>query len=385
MSRASISSSSKAEGSRQAVSLVALDRYLETNIVSPVEKARTGGEFVEWGDHDAYPRYLFELYQNVPTLRSAIDGTVDFIGGDDCSCIGAMWNNGRAMNRAGETPFDIVRNIAWNLMTYGGFALQVIRSADGFPVEIYSLDLRYLRSNKEGTVFYYSEKFGQPVRSKVMRYPAFQDIPNWASLTDAERDEHASSILYVKGEAAGTYPVPCYAASVKACEIERCIDNFHLNSINNSFTGSVIVNFNNGTPEDAIKEEIERDVREKFSGHQNGGRIVLSWNENRESQTTVTPIKVEDFGARYDALAKHSRQQIFTAFRANPNLFGIPTENLGFSSEEYESAFRLYNRVRVRPAQRTIADAFERLYGAGALTIIPFNLDEQSAGEGAVR
>ena len=56
MSRASISSSSKAEGRRQAVSLVALDRYLETNIVSPVEKARTGGEFVERGDRDAYPR-----------------------------------------------------------------------------------------------------------------------------------------------------------------------------------------------------------------------------------------------------------------------------------------------------------------------------------------
>ncbi|MGD7407521.1 hypothetical protein ACQCP7_25950, partial [Ralstonia pseudosolanacearum] len=82
---------------------------------------------------------------------------------------------------------------------------------------------------------------------------------------------------------------------------------------------------------------------------------ILSWNANKESAATIESVKIEDFGARYDALAKRCRQEIFTAFRANPNLFGIPTESLGFSSEEYESAFKLFNRTQIRPCQRKIA------------------------------
>ena len=57
-------------------------------------------------------------------------------------------------------------------------------------------------------------------------------------------------------------------------------------------------------------------------------------------------------------------------------MFGIPTENNGFSAEEYESAFRLYNRTMVRPVQRMIADAYDKIYGQkGVLNIKPFTLD----------
>ena len=78
-------------------------------------------------------------------------------------------------------------------------------------------------------------------------------------------------------------------------------------------------------------------------------------------------------------MESNSRQKIFTAFRANPNLFGIPTESLGFSQEEYESAFRLFNRTMIRPAQKLIADAYEKIYGrAGVLTIIPFSMEESA-------
>jgi hypothetical protein len=79
-------------------------------------------------------------------------------------------------------------------------------------------------------------------------------------------------------------------------------------------------------------------------------------------------------------------QRIFTGFRANPNLFGIPTENLGFSSEEYESAFRLFNRTHVRPIQKKIADAYDKIYGQkGVLTIVPFSMDEGSGTEKVVK
>jgi hypothetical protein len=97
-------------------------------------------------------------------------------------------------------------------------------------------------------------------------------------------------------------------------------------------------------------------------------------------------MQVSDFGDKYQSLEKSARQRIFTAFKANPNLFGIPTESLGFSSEEYESAFRLFNRTQIRPIQRKIADAYDKIYGQkGVLTIVPFSMDEESATDTIVK
>jgi hypothetical protein len=359
-------------------SFAAINPYAESNIISPKEKQYTGKEYVEWGDGNLYPEFLQALYDNVPTLKSIIDGCVDYTVGNNITIF--PLNDSLApgtMNVKGDTIAEQVRDVAGDCFQAGGFALQVIRNGFGGIAEVHYTDIGFLRSNKENTVFYYSENWNKGGRKDVIVYPAF--IPNldWNALSDEERNRHASSILYVKRSNKRTYPVPCYAAAVKACEIERCIDDFHLNAINNGFTGSYIINFNNGVPDDKIKEEIEDSFNEKFSGHENAGRIGFSWNPNKESATTIEKVEVEDFGEKYKSLESNSRQKIFTAFRANPNLFGIPTESLGFSSEEYESAFRLFNRTMIRPVQMMIADAYDKIYGrTGVLTIEPFSMDE---------
>lgn len=359
-------------------SFAAINPYAESNIISPKEKQYTGKEYVDWGDGNLYPEFLQALYDNVPTLKSIIDGCVDYVLGNNITIL--PLNDSLApgtMNVKGDTIAEQVRDVAGDCFLAGGLALQVIRNGFGGIAEVHYIDISFLRSNKENTVFYYSENWNKGGRKDVVVYPAFIPNRDWNALSDEERNRHASSILYVKRSNKRTYPVPCYAAAVKACEIERCIDDFHLNAINNGFTGSYIINFNNGVPDDKIKEEIEDSFNEKFSGHENAGRIGFSWNPNKESATTIEKVEVEDFGEKYKSLESNSRQKIFTAFRANPNLFGIPTESLGFSSEEYESAFRLFNRTMIRPVQMMIADAYDKIYGQkGVLTIEPFSLEE---------
>lgn len=359
-----------------SVSFAALDPWLETNIVLPVEnETRTGG-MVYWGAGNRYPEYLWELYSQVPTLQSVIDGIVDYVSGDSVELV--PFSDALAagtVNRRGDTIRDQVRDLAGDLGIYGGFALQVIRDREGRPAEIYWLDMRYVRTDKEATRFWYSEKWGRCGRGAVAVYPAYRPGLDWGRLSDAEKAEHASSVLYVRGSRRRTYPAPRYGSAVKACEMERQIDNFHINSLANGFYGSFIVNFNNGVPTDEIKEQIERDFTEKFAGADNAGRIMFSWNRDMTNRTTMEVPKVEDFGERYNALAQRARQEIFTAFRANPNLFGIPTEGNGFANEQYEESFRLFNKTTVMPMQDTIAEAYARILGEGALTITPMTLN----------
>lgn len=368
---------SNTKDNKVLVSFSAIDPWLERNIVSPAETPVHGKDYVQWGDGNAYPDYLLELVNSVPTLLSIVQGTVDFIVGDDVSILPLRdgLKPGK-MNLRGDTVTEQVENLARDYETYGGFALQVIRGMDGSVVEVYYIDLRFLRLNKEGDVFYYSEKWGERGRRDAIMYPAFRsDIAEkWAGMDEDERNRNASSILYVKNTHSQVYPRPVYAASVKACEIERLVDDYHLNSLCNGFASSLIVNFNNGTPTDEAKEEIESDFDEKFTGSGNAGRVMFSWNKSKDNATTFEVPPVTDFGEKYKALAENSRQKIFTAFRAYPNLFGLSTST-GFNIEEFEQAFKLYNRTAVRPVQRKIADAYDRIYGQpGVLNIVPFSL-----------
>jgi hypothetical protein len=365
---------------RANIAFAALDPYLERNIVSPKETVVRGKDFVEWGDSNAYPDYLLDLTKTVPTLRSIISGTVDFIVGDDVSIVPLHpnWKPGQ-MNQRGDNIAEQVEDLARDYETYGGYALQIIRDFAGRVAEVYYLDIRFIRTNKECDVFWYSEKWGEKGKKDAIMYPAFRyDIAEkWATLTDEERNRNASSVLYVKTTHSQVYPMPVYAASVKACEMERMVVDYHINSLGNGFTSSLIVNFNNGQPTDQMKEEIEEDFTEKFTGSGNAGRVMFSWNKNKESATTVETPDITDFGEKYKALAETSRQQIFTAFRANPNLFGIPTEGNGFANEQYEESFRLYNRTAVAPVQKMIADTYDRIYGStDVLKIIPFSLGD---------
>ena len=366
--------------SRASFSFAAIDPYVDNKMILPVERFVSGKDLVEWGNRNSYPDYLLDLYNNVPTLRSIINGNIDFITGDDVSIRPLTDNlpNGR-MNNRGDNIREQIKDIAKDYEIYGGFALQIIRNLIGMVAEVYYIDMRYLRTNKEGNVFYYCEDWSKSGKKDVIVYPAFMPNLKWDTLDDEQRNRNASSILYVKNVHTQVYPAPLYAASIKACEIERLIDDFHINSLQNQFVSSAIINFNNGDPGDEMKKEIEDAINEKFAGAANGGRIMLSFNKNKESATDIVEFEVKDFGERYKALSEHSRQQIFTAFRANPNLFGIPTEGNGFANEQYAESFKLYNRTQIQPVQRLIADTYDKIYATkGVLTIVPFSMDGET-------
>lgn len=353
------------------IQLSALNPYLQDNKVENVEKEISGVDFLAWGSDNRYSDYLFSLYTDCATLQSIINGTVDFVCGNDISCNLQRFEN--TVNKKGDTIIDIIQRISTDYLIFGGFALQVIRNAVGEISELYWVDFTKIRSDKKNEVFFYSEDWCKSYgRVKFIKYPKFN--PD---------DSNPSSIFYYKGnKTRGTYPVPIYNAAITSCELEKKINQFHLSEINNNFLTSKIINFNSGIPDDDLKNEIERNLNEKFSGSENAGRLLISFNANKDSETTVTDLPQDDFGERYDSLAKRSTSQIFTAFRATPNLFGLPTETTGFNQQEFAESFKLYNRTAVKPIQKVIVDTFDKIFGVhGSITIEPFNLEYDSEQE----
>ena len=339
----------------------ALNPYLQDNIVKPTESVIRGQEYVSWGDNNQYPMYINGLYESVPTLQTLINGTADYVCGNDTAS---------KLTIPQPKLKSIIRAMALQYTLYGGFYVNVLRNKLGQVADIVVLDARKVRTNDDNTVFWYSNDFANNKsygRIKAYRLPRF----------DSEAND-PSSIYYTKSDAFKVYPKPIYASAVVACEIERQIDKYQLNNIENSLASNVIINFNNGVPTDEMKEEIERNLNDKFAGADNAGRFMVSFNESKETEVTVTPIAVDNFNDKYNAIAQRSRQQIFTSFRANPNLFGINTENNGFSQENFKDAFELFNTTVVMPIQNTITTAVSDIFGVeDAVTIEPFAIKFQ--------
>lgn len=363
-----------ANNSTKTVRFAAIDKQIKENIISPVEKQESGKKWVSWGTGNKYPQYLEKLKSECPTLASIIRGNIDFIVGDAVTSSVLP----EKMNKAGDTLTDVVRAAADAMETYGGRAYQIIRGADGRIAEVYAVSPSKLRVNEGGDVYFFHEDWnkGYIKDADVEVLPAFNPSLNWAALSPEQRIAAASSILYITDNTNGVYPVPIYAAAVKACEMERKVDDFHLNALDNGFAGSYVLNLNNGIPDDEQKDLIERSFNEKFAGTGNAGRVAIAFNADMTHRATFDKIDVTDFGAKYESLAKHSRQQIFTAFRAIPALFGLMNETTGFNSQEFNQSFKLYNRTQIRPIQRKICDDFDYIFGGkGIVQIVPFTLD----------
>jgi len=353
---------------KKKISLAAIDTYVASNIVSAKESEIRGRDFIEWGTNNRYPQYVWGLNQEVTLLRTIINGIADYTVGDNVSITYAPWE--KQVNKDGDTVEDIVRNISADYARYGGFAINVIRNKVGGIAEIYYLDFKNIRSDKKNEFFFYSEDWDKSYgRVKYMTYPKFR----------ADGKEY-SSIYYYKNSKNTVYPLsPIAGDAAVAAETEKAISQFHLNAISNGFSASVIINFNNGQPDDEEKEEIEKNLNEKFGGYQNAARIMAAFNNGKENEVTISKLDIDNFGERYQSLSKATKQEIYSAYRAQPVIFGLPSENIGFSDQDIQEAWKLFNTTVIIPIQKIIKLAFEKiLEQKDVLVFTPMTIDWSS-------
>lgn len=350
------------ENNVKKVCFRAIDPVEVSNIVLPIEEDSKKG-FWKWGENNDYPQYINGLYKDVATLKSIIEGTVDFVLGNGVHIDDVVFEN--QVNGKGDTIEDLCRDCTRDILKYGGFAINVTRTRDGRIAGLYFIPLERLRFNEDRTEFYYSRDWSKSIgRVKYTVYPKF----------DCNKNDANSIYLYTNSRT-DVYPSPKWSASVKAAEIERKVNEYHLNCIDNGFSASYLISMNNGIPSETEADEIEENIIEKFSGAGNGGRIVINFANDKEHSAELSELKTEDAGEKYKSLVERTKNELFTAFRATPNLFGLPTAT-GFSNEEYMEAFKLYNRTCVRPLQNIFVKAINTITGK-TVVIDPFTLEEK--------
>lgn len=325
----------------------------------PLEKKSTNSDddyFVKWGADNNYPAFLYDLYEKTSHFNALINNLHDYILGDKLN-IARYYDSGDPVN-------EIVSKCILDLCLFHMCAIQRLRNPLGELVGLAYIDPIKLRLGKENgkNVGYYSSNWSSYTK-KYVTIPI--DDP------DANTD-----IFLFKAVSKGCYPTPLYSGAIKSIAILASVDEYHLNNIKNGFTGQYLINMNNGVPPKEDQQKIEKKIQNKWSGENNAGKFILSFNDNKEQAATIEKVPENDADKKYEKLYSTCKENLLTAFRCPAQLVGATQSANAFNNIEYEQAFKLYSKTAVQPLQKNIIYFFNHATGIqDFLTIEPFKIN----------
>ncbi len=343
--------------------IVNLSTYTSPEIVETGNK-----EWVSYGADNAYFQYLIDRYNGSPTNNAIINGISQMIYGRGLDALNSNKKPDQYAQMISLLKKDMVRKVCYDLKLMGQCAMQVIYSKDKntiarvehIPVE----NLRAEKCNDKGEIeaYYYSDNW-----SKVKNVDSTLRIPAFG------QSKENIEIIYVKPYRAGYkyYSSPDYAGGLQYAELEQEISNYHLNNILNGLAPSMLINFNNGTPNAEERQMLENRIYQKFSGSSNAGKFILAFNDNPESAATIEPIQLSDAHNQYQFLSDESSKKVMVAHRVvSPMLLGIKDNSgLGNNADELKTASTLMDNTVIRPFQTLLIDAFDGILAYNQISL----------------
>ena len=325
-------------------------------------------EWVNYGSKNDYYQYIIDRFNGSVTNSAMINGIADMIYGMGLQAKDASKKPNEWAQFLSLFNKEEVKKIVMDYKLLGAGAIQVIyNSKHDAIVELYHIPAETLRCEKadeDGNIngYYYAEDWSKIYgKNKPERFSAFGT------------SKDPLEILMIRDYKPGNfyYSPPDYSPGLTYSELEEEIAAYHISNIQNGFAPSTLINFNNGQVSSlAQKQKIEQQINKKFSGA-TGRKIVLSFNESADNETTVTTIPISDAAEQYQFLSNESMKKIFMAHRVtSPRLFGIMEDGgMGNNAEEIQMSSIFMENTVIRPFRETLLDNFDKILSFNQISL----------------
>lgn len=329
---------------------------------TPVIQESKRDAWVDFGEDNNYYSFLLDRYTNSTTNNAIINNISRLVYGRGLSAVDASRKPNEYAQMMALFNKECLRKIALDRKMLGQFAIQVhyndkhdkILKAYHIPVNL----LRAEKCNKDGEIeaYYYSDDWTDVKKYVPKRIPAYG------------YSKEKIEILFSKPYAVGMkyYAYPDYQGAVPYALLEEEIADYLINEVQNGFSGTKVVNFNNGVPTEEQQSIITNKVLSKLTGSK-GQKVIVAFNDNMDTKTTVDDLPLNDAPEHYTYLSEECMRKIMLGHNVtSPLLFGIAGAN-GFSSnaDELQNSFILFNNMVIKPLQDEILEALD--------TILAFN------------
>jgi hypothetical protein len=333
---------------------------------TPVIQESKRDAWVDYGEDNNYYSFLLDRYTNSTTNNAIINNISRLVYGRGLSAVDASRKPNEYAQAMAMFSKECLRKIAIDRKMLGQFAIQVhyndkhdrILKAFHMPVNL----LRAEKCNKDGEIeaYYYSDDW-----TDVKKYPPVR-IPAYGYSKDK------IEILFSKPYAVGMkyYAYPDYQGAVPYALLEEEIADYLINEVQNGFSGTKVVNFNNGVPTEEQQSIITNKVLGKLTGSK-GQKVIVAFNDNMDTKTTVDDLPLNDAPEHYTYLSEECMRKIMLGHNVtSPLLFGIAGAN-GFSSnaDELQNSFILFNNMVIKPLQDEILEALDTILAYNGISL----------------
>jgi hypothetical protein len=315
-------------------------------------------DWVTWGDENSYFSYLMERYKNSATNNSIINSIVRLMYGKGLSAKDAQRKPNEYASLMSIFGKKDVKQLCLDLKLFGKCAIQVHYSKDRKLVKkAYHIPVNLLapeKCNEDGDVeaYYFSDNWEDLRNYEPKRIPAFG--------TSNESVE----VLYIQPYSAGMkyFAHVDYQGGVDYTLLEEEISDYLINEVQNGFSGTKVINVNNGVPTEEQQSFINAKIKQTLTGSK-GQKVIVSFNDNKDTAITVDDIPLNDAPEHYQYLSEECMRKIMLSHSVtSPLIFGIATST-GFSSnaDELQNSFNLFDNMVIKPFQEMLLDAFDSI------------------------
>tara|TARA_R110000868_G_scaffold186778_3_gene429260 strand:- start:254 stop:2017 length:1764 start_codon:yes stop_codon:yes gene_type:complete len=333
---------------------------------TPVIQESKRDAWVEFGEDNNYFQFIIDRYVNSTTNSSVINNVTRLIYGRGLSALDANKKPNEYAQMMALLHSEDIRKMVLDRKMFGQFAVQIHYSKDHKKIlKAYHMPVNLLRAekcNKDGEIeaYYYSDNWDDTKKYVPKRIPAFS------------YSNEQVEILYSKPYAVGMkyYSLPDYQGGLSYAKLEEEIADYLINEVQNGFSGTKVVNFNNGVPTEEQQQIIKGKVLSQLTGSR-GQKVIVAFNNNQESKTTVDDLPLNDAPEHYTYLSEECVKKIMLAHNVtSPLLFGLGSAN-GFSSnaDEIKNASILFDNMVIKPIQDQIIEAFDKILAYNGITL----------------
>jgi hypothetical protein len=352
----------KIKANVDSIHVVNLSSYNKPQVKEDKKK-----DWVAYGSDNNYYGYLINLYTNSTTNNAIINGVSNMIYGKGLDALDSSTKTNEYAALRSIFHNDCLKKVSLDLKLLGEASFQVLYKdskvvrAEHFPRQT----LRAEKCNDDGEIeaYYYFHDWSKiKSNDKPQRISAF-------GYGNGKEPEIKIIKKYVSG-----YDYYCpvdYQGGLAYAELESEVADYLINDVQNGFSGTKVVNFNNGVPDREKQLSIKNDVMQKLTGSR-GEKVIIAFNNNAESKTTVDDIPLNDAPAHYEYLSSECATKLMVAHRVtSPLLLGIRDGNngLGNNADEIKTASLLFNNITIKPYQDLIIEAMDSILAVNGISL----------------
>jgi hypothetical protein len=323
-------------------------------------------EWVEYGSDNNYFNYLIDRFTKSATNNAIITGIAKMIYGKGLSATNSSRKPEAYAKMLTLFRKNDLRRFAMDRKLLGMAAFQLtydkgeVVKVSHFPMET----LRAEKCNKDGEI------------------EAWYYHPDWINKKPSEEPTRIAAFGYGKGKnelyvlkpyVSGYYyysPVD-YQGALPYSVLEEEIGDYLINDTINGFSGTKVVNFNNGVPDEEKREQIKRDVLNKLTGTK-GEKVIIAFNANAESKTSVEDLPLNDAPDHYAYLSEECVKKLIVGHRVtSPMLIGLRDggNSLGNNADEIRTATLLFDNVVINSYQEEITDVIDEILAINNISL----------------